>query len=130
MLAGGGDEREENLLVVKWAPQLALLRRAAVMVTHGGIGSMLECIRYGVPMVIVPGARDQPGNRARAVYHGIAVGAEMATLTGEILAKKVSEAMGDAGLRERLARMRERVERENGLDEAVRLIERVSGRCG
>ncbi len=129
VVAGGGDEREENLVVMKWAPQLALLRRAAVMVTHGGIGSMLECIRYEVPMVIVPGARDQPGNRARAVYHGIAVGAEMATVTGEILAKKVSEAMGDEGLRERLAGMRARVERESGLEEAVRLIERVSGRC-
>jgi UDP:flavonoid glycosyltransferase YjiC (YdhE family) len=130
VVAGDGEGREGNLWAMQWAPQLALLRRAAVMVTHGGIGSMMECIRYEVPMVIVPGARDQPGNRARAVYHGIAVGAEMATLTGEILAKKVSEAMGDAGLRERLARMRERVEGENGLDEAVRLIERVSGRCG
>jgi zeaxanthin glucosyltransferase len=130
VVAGDGDERKENLLVVKWAPQIALLRRAAVMVTHGGIGSILECIRCTVPMVIVPGARDQPGNMARAVYHGIAVAAEMATLTGEILTQKVDEAMKSAALRERLVGMRERVERENGLEAAVRLIESVSGRCG
>ena len=130
VLAGGVEEREENLRVTQWAPQLALLRRAAVMVTHGGIGSILECICFEVPMVIVPGGRDQPGNMARAMYHGIAIGGKMATVTGESLAEKVKDAMGDRALRERLLQMRKRVERENGMEEAVRMIEGASGRSG
>ena len=32
--------------------------------------SIMECIHFQVPMVIIPGLRDQPGNMARAVHHG------------------------------------------------------------
>ena len=114
---------EGNLLVTDWAPQLALLARAGAVVTHGGIGTIVECIHFGVPMVIVPGGRDQPGNMARAVYHGIALSAGMASITAPQLAAKVAEAMASPNLRAALARMKAKIVAENHLDAAADLIE-------
>jgi UDP:flavonoid glycosyltransferase YjiC (YdhE family) len=118
-----------NLLVVKWAPQLSMLRRAAAMVTHGGINSITECIHFGVPMVIVPGLRDQPGNTARAVYHGIALTASMKDVTAGELVKLVESAMHSADLRQALARMKNRIVAENGAEAAVEMIE-ATARAG
>ena len=117
-----------NLLVLNWAPQYALLRDAAVMVTHGGLNSILECIHFGVPMVVVPGMRDQPGNMARAIHHGIALGANMGTLTPQQLVKLIAQAMHSPALRPALARMKNAIAAENGLPAAMELYESVAAR--
>jgi UDP:flavonoid glycosyltransferase YjiC (YdhE family) len=37
------------------------MRRAALVVTHGGHGTAMRAMRHGVPMVVIPGlAGDQP----------------------------------------------------------------------
>jgi hypothetical protein len=118
-----------NLLVVKWAPQLSILQRAAVMVTHGGMNSIMECIHFTVPMVIVPGLRDQPGNMARAVHHGIAVAARMKDITAGQLVGLIESAMHNADLRQALSRMKDRIAAETGMEAAVELIE-ATGRIG
>jgi zeaxanthin glucosyltransferase len=123
------SEPGSNLLIVKWAPQLSLLQRAAVMVTHGGINSIMECIHFTVPMVIVPGLRDQPGNMARAVHHEIAVTATMKDLTAEQLVTLIENAMHNTDLRQALSRMKDRIAAEAGMEAAVELIE-AAGRAG
>lgn len=60
-----------NIVVIRRAPQLALLERAALMITHGGLGTVKECVYFGVPMLVFPLMRDQRGNAARVVYHGL-----------------------------------------------------------
>ena len=122
-------EPSSNLLIVKWAPQLSLLQRAAVMVTHGGINSIVEGIHFSVPMVIVPGLRDQPGNMARAVYHGIAVTARMKNLTAGQLLSLIGNAMHNPDLRRSMSGMQTRIEAESGMAAAVELIE-AAGRTG
>lgn len=114
----------DNLTVRSWVPQLALLRRAAVMVTHGGINSVMECVRFEVPMVLVPGARDQPGNAARARYHGLGRVLGMEGLQARALLEAIDEARTGDAQRVSLARMRRRIAEEPGLDGAIELIER------
>ncbi|MET9019155.1 macrolide family glycosyltransferase [Actinopolymorpha sp. NPDC004070] len=43
-----------NTLVRTTVPQVEILRRAAVFVTHGGMNSALEALTCGVPLVVVP----------------------------------------------------------------------------
>ncbi len=114
---------EENLIVREEVPQLALLRRAAAMVTHGGMNSIMECIRFQVPLVVVPGLRDQPGNATRAVHHGLALRASMAGITGQGLVRLVARAMEDGAIRQALAAMERRIAEEKGLVECIALIE-------
>jgi UDP:flavonoid glycosyltransferase YjiC (YdhE family) len=51
-----------NLHVRPFLPQGALLNRCHLVVTHGGAGSVLGALRYGVPMVVIPLGADQDGN--------------------------------------------------------------------
>jgi zeaxanthin glucosyltransferase len=48
-----------NVLLCPYVPQLAVLRRAAVMITHGGANSVMEAITCGVPLVVAPLCNDQ-----------------------------------------------------------------------
>lgn len=60
-----------NVIVVNRAPQLALLSRAAMMITHGGTNTIKECVYFGVPMVVYPLGYDHPGNATRVIYRGL-----------------------------------------------------------
>ena len=46
-------------LMRPYLPQVALLHRAAVLVTHGGNNSVTEALTAGVPMVVLPFSTDQ-----------------------------------------------------------------------
>ena len=43
----------------EFVPQLELLQRAALLVTHGGMNSVSEALCYGVPLVVIPQTADQ-----------------------------------------------------------------------
>ena len=62
-----------NVEVVNWAPQIEMLKRASIMITHGGLGGVKEAIFFAVPMIVYPCRWDQPHNAARIVYHGLGV---------------------------------------------------------
>ena len=59
---GRAIEVTEHAIFVPFAPQLMLLQRASVFVTHGGAGSVMEGLLAGVPLVVLPVAFDQPLN--------------------------------------------------------------------
>lgn len=52
-------EPPANVLLCTYAPQLQLLARAALFVTHGGMNSANEGLLYGVPLLVVPQRGDQ-----------------------------------------------------------------------
>jgi zeaxanthin glucosyltransferase len=63
----------EDAIVVDFAPQLQLMRKAIAVVSHCGMNTALEAIACGLPVVAIPIANDQPGVAARLVYLGAAV---------------------------------------------------------
>lgn len=92
-------------LVVPWAPQVAVLRHAAVgaFVTHAGWGSVMEGVASGVPMACRPFFGDQRMN-ARSVAHvwGFGAAFEGATMTRAGVATAVGELLrGEEGVRMR-----------------------------
>lgn len=66
-----------NLVAVNYAPQVELLKRATIVICHGGTNTVKQCIYFGVPMIVFPvgvdSGADSPGNAARIVYHGLGV---------------------------------------------------------
>lgn len=82
----------ENVTVSRWLPQLELLPRAALMITHGGLGTVKECIYHGVPMVVTPMSRDQPENAERVAHHRLGVALDPATASVDALAAAVRRA--------------------------------------
>jgi MGT family glycosyltransferase len=50
-----------NAVVLNYAAHDPIMKRAALVMTHGGHGTAMRALRNGVPMVIIPGlAGDQP----------------------------------------------------------------------
>ncbi|MDT7741720.1 MAG: hypothetical protein QOE59_798, partial [Actinomycetota bacterium] len=50
----------DNVIARRSVPQLDVLGRAALFVTHGGVNSVNEALYSGVPMIVVPQGADQP----------------------------------------------------------------------
>jgi zeaxanthin glucosyltransferase len=51
----------DNTLMVPFAPQVHLLQRSSLVITHAGLGTIKESISFGVPMLAFPLLYDQPG---------------------------------------------------------------------
>lgn len=68
---GGGMNAEAvqalpgSPLVVEYAPQLELLAKASLTITHGGLNTVLDSLKQGVPLVAIPITYEQPGTGAR-----------------------------------------------------------------
>jgi UDP:flavonoid glycosyltransferase YjiC (YdhE family) len=61
-----------DIMHVEYAPYEALLPKIGAFVHHGGIGTISQALRAGVPQLIRPIAYDQFDNSARAVQLGVA----------------------------------------------------------
>ncbi len=75
-LGGGQDpallgDLPGDPVVVGYAPQLELVQRSALTISHGGLNTALESLACGVPMVVLPVAYDQPGVGARVEWSGV-----------------------------------------------------------
>lgn len=61
-----------NPVIVDYAPQLELFKRASLYIGPGGGNTLTQSLEYGVPMVLIPVTFDNPGVAARGKYHGVA----------------------------------------------------------
>jgi UDP:flavonoid glycosyltransferase YjiC (YdhE family) len=50
----------DNVLLVPYTPQIEILKRADLFITHAGMNSVNEAIHYGVPIITLPLSGDQP----------------------------------------------------------------------
>jgi MGT family glycosyltransferase len=59
-IRSGEIKLPENVLLRKRVPQLEILKRADLFITHCGMNSTSETIKYAVPIVGIPFEGDQP----------------------------------------------------------------------
>jgi MGT family glycosyltransferase len=112
-----------NTIVVRSAPQIELLKRAALCITHAGLNTALESLAYGVPMVAIPLGYDQPGVAARIVHHGTGEFMEMDELTTDRLKGLIEKVLHDPSYPERAEYFQEVISKTRGLDVAAEVIE-------
>ncbi|QRO01979.1 hypothetical protein JRI60_24655 [Archangium violaceum] len=121
---GAFDGVVPNVIAVRHAPQMAMLRRATAMITHGGFNSVKECISMGVPMVVIPMVYDQPGISARVVHHGVGVRAMPFQTTTESLLAQLDEVTTNPRYRSNVQAFRDRFRQAEELTPAADVIER------
>jgi zeaxanthin glucosyltransferase len=83
----------KNAIVVNHAPQLELLKKASVCITHAGFNTVLEALTQGVPQVAIPVTNDQPGVAARIAAHQTGVVAPLEKITVSHLSTLVDEVL-------------------------------------
>ncbi len=72
---GLGLERvPANVHTAPYVPHSRLFPLADVVVTHAGLGTVHQALRWGKPLVCLPLGRDQSDNAARLVQRGAAIG--------------------------------------------------------
>ena len=130
VLSLGGGGKPEDLgelagkpIVVEFAPQLELLKRAAMCITHAGLNTALECLSNGVPMVAIPIANDQPGVAARIVWTGTGEMVPLSKLSAASLRTEVQRVLGDPRYRDNAKKLQEAIRSRDAIAMAAELIE-------
>jgi zeaxanthin glucosyltransferase len=114
-----------NPLVVRFAPQLEILKRAALVITHAGLNTVLESLSEGVPLVAVPLGNDQPGVAARVKARGAAVVVPRRRLNRARLRAAVMLVLQEARYREAAQVLQRAIQQLDGPGRAADLIEKA-----
>jgi zeaxanthin glucosyltransferase len=114
-----------NTLVVRNAPQIELLKRAALCITHAGLNTTLEALAQGVPLVAIPIGYDQPGVAARIAYHGVGEFMQIEDLTINGLSQLSTKVLLDPNYSSRAEYFRGVIAKTRALDLAADVIERA-----
>ncbi|HWB85715.1 MAG TPA: macrolide family glycosyltransferase [Bryobacteraceae bacterium] len=116
-----------NFLVRSYVPQLQLLERADVFVTHGGMNSANEGLYHGVPLVVVPQRGDQYLVGARVAELGAGVTLSPRQVTAKALRDAVSKLLSEPTYRKAAEVLGESLRDAGGYRRAANVIlERVS----
>ena len=126
VLSGWGGVKNQNLndlLYVESVPHDWLLPKCKMIIHHGGAGTTSAGLRAGIPQVVIPFTADQPfwGNRVYAIGAGpkpILV----KNISSQNLVQAIARAESSA-VCERAQVVGQRIRSEEGVSNAVRLIE-------
>lgn len=86
-------DSHENIKIFQYLPQIDFLKYVDVMITHGGLGSVKECLDAGVPMYVIPVNQktDQNGNAVRIEKNGLGLRGVLKKETEEQIKDKISK---------------------------------------
>ncbi len=129
-LGGTGDPKEFSRfpgspLIVTFAPQLELLKRAALTITHGGLNTALESLAEGVPLVAIPINFDQFGVAARIRWNGTGEFVKAAGLRPDKLRRVIRKVLDEPHYRQNALRMQDAIRQAGGAEQAAEIIEEV-----
>ncbi len=132
VIALGGGEAPESLpeftgnsIVVGYTPQLELLQRATLTITHAGMNTTLESLSNGVPMVAIPITNDQPGVAARIAWTGTGQVIPLGKVSVEKLQKAIKQVLTEDSYKKNALRLQEAIKRAGGVSRAADIIEQV-----
>jgi UDP:flavonoid glycosyltransferase YjiC (YdhE family) len=89
------DVGKSNTVVRQFIPQGALLGRCRLVISHGGVGSILGPLHYGVPLIVVPLGADQLENADRLAAANVAHVIQLADLTSRAVGEAAAATLND-----------------------------------
>ncbi|UUR08800.1 glycosyltransferase [Sphingomonas glaciei] len=120
-----GDADAAGLAVhhaAAFLPYRAVMRHAALVITHGGSNTVLDALACGVPLLVRPVGFDQPGNLARVRHHRL--GEELAGLRRPgALAAQIRRVVGDETMHARCREVASALARAGGAERAAEIVE-------
>ncbi len=92
--------------VRRFVPQGAVLDQCSLAVAHGGVGTTVGALSFGVPLVLIPMGADQAENAEQVVTSGAGRMIERAELDAGRVTTVVTEVLAADELRAAAARLR------------------------
>jgi len=116
-----------NVIIVSYAPQIEILKRSSLCITHAGLNTVLESLSSGVPMIALPITNDQPGVAARIADKkvGFVISPDQASPRTFVAA--IKRVLEGSTFRDNAQRMQEAIRSTDGLSIAAGILERVFG---
>lgn len=118
--------RTKNILLYREFPQIEILKNADLMITHGGMQSVTECIMLEVPMLVYPlnPYLDQNGNSARVVYHKIGLRGKLKKDKAKMIEIKIDEMLTNiAYFLNNIRKLREKIVSSEDFEKGMEFIE-------
>jgi zeaxanthin glucosyltransferase len=116
-----------NAIVVNNAPQLELLKKASVCITHAGFNTVLEALTQGVPQIAIPITNDQPGVAARIAHKKTGKTTSLDGLDASNLSALLDEVLNNPIYRDNSCSIQKAIAKKNGLSVAADLLEQAFG---
>jgi UDP:flavonoid glycosyltransferase YjiC (YdhE family) len=111
--------------IERFIPQSLVLPRSALVVSHGGSGSVIGALTHGIPAVLIPIGADQPHNARRCTDLGVAIALDSIAATPHDIRDAARTVLGDPTYRRNAEALRAEIATLPGPDEAVTLLERL-----
>ncbi len=118
----------ENVLAVSYAPQLELLPKASLTLTHGGLNTVLDSLACGVPLLVLPLTYEQPAIAQRVRWVGAGETLTASRLDTSQLRAQIGELLADRTYARQAQRIAHAIGAAGGVRRAGDLIENVIGR--
>lgn len=112
----------DNFLVHPYVPQLEILQRANMFITHGGTSSIMEALYYGVPLVVVPQTIEQVMTASRVADLALGVMIENTAVTAQGLRDAVATIAHNSTIRRNLEHMQQVMQNCGGCKQAADAI--------
>ena len=109
----------EGFQIAAYVQQHEVLPRTSVFITHGGMGSVMESLYYGVPMVVIPPGVEQEATARRVAELGLGIALEQKDLTAEALRAAVERVHSTPAFYERARAMQQHVREAGGAQKAA-----------
>ena len=120
----------DNVLVHQYIPQGVLLPRCDAVITHGGSGTTLGALAFGVPLLVLPQGADQYSNAERIVAAGAGLQLLKDELSVDAVRDSVRTVLDDASYRRSAERIQTEIHEMPHARDAVTRIEALTGSPG
>ena len=117
--------KKKNTIVVGYAPQLELLQRADLTITHAGMNTTLESLSNGVPMVAIPITNDQPGIAARIAWTGTGEMISLSKVNVKKLRTTIQKVLIDDFYKKNALKLQQAIQQAGGQKRAADIIEQA-----
>lgn len=115
----------DDVFALKYAPFSLIYPRCAAAIHHGGIGTLAQSLRAGIPALVVPWGVDQFFAGAQMARVGAGRWLRRPDFTAERGTREVAVLLEDVSYRKRAAAIAQQIATEDGVGAFIALLERM-----
>jgi UDP:flavonoid glycosyltransferase YjiC (YdhE family) len=118
-------EQEEDVMHISFAPFSRIFPLCAAVIHHGGIGTIAQCLRAGVPSLVVPGGMDQPFNAVQLAQRKAGLWIPRKRYTIERASPALHALLDSPTYREQARKIQSHIAQEDGVATICESVERI-----
>lgn len=118
-------EVPDNAVLVNWLSYSQVMPQAALVLCHGGHGTVARALHEGVPVLTCPAAGDMNETAARITWAGVGLSVRWSLTGPNTLRWTVAEVLGDPAFRSNAERIAAWSRENDGAARGVELVENL-----